>query len=266
MAGQTLTAPDPSSPAPAAGRLRRRDLWEIFFRSFFLQTTWSFQRMQNLGWLFSFWPVLRRLQPDPAKRSRDALEHLEYFNTHPYLASLVLGVAAGLEEERANGGRVNPDQIRVAKSFMSGPLAALGDTFFWATLRPLLGVAALVAGWIFAFERWWAVPALFLGFYNVLHLLVRGGGVIVGYRLKAQVGTFLMRFNLHRVVQAAYGLGLGLALGALLALLLSFDKGRWPAVLVAAGSFAAARWGLSSSRLLYCVVAAGVGAALAGGF
>ncbi len=33
--------------------------------------------------------------------------HLEFFNTHPYIAAPILGVTLALEEERANGAAVD---------------------------------------------------------------------------------------------------------------------------------------------------------------
>jgi fructoselysine and glucoselysine-specific PTS system IID component len=34
-------------------------LWATFVRSFFLQTLWNYERMQNVGFAFSMAPLLR---------------------------------------------------------------------------------------------------------------------------------------------------------------------------------------------------------------
>ena len=38
--------------------------------------------------------------------------HLEFFNTHPYIASPIIGVTLALEEERANGAPVDDVAIQ----------------------------------------------------------------------------------------------------------------------------------------------------------
>lgn len=234
----------------------------VFFRSFFLQALWNFQRMQNLGWLFSLWPALRRLYPEAGVRSRVAGEHIDYFNTHPYLANIVLGTVAGLEEDYARGGPVRREQILAAKKYMSGPLAALGDTLFWATARPLFGALAIAVGLGLYPGRVWAVPVIFLALHNALHLLARAGGLWAGYRLKAQVVSFLMRLNPQGVVRGAVFLGIGLCIGLFGAFAWGFGPGRIWAAVFAAGAFAALRRGLSITRLFYVYAAAAVAAGL----
>jgi PTS system mannose-specific IID component len=101
--------------------------------------------MQNAGWLFSMWPLLRRLYPDPARRAARAREHLDFFNTHPYMMGTILGVVSTLEEQAA-GDPSRAAQVLAVKKSMAGPLSALGEGFFWSTLRPLLALVALYLG------------------------------------------------------------------------------------------------------------------------
>ncbi|MBU5889420.1 PTS mannose/fructose/sorbose transporter family subunit IID, partial [Vibrio cholerae O1] len=65
--------------------------------------------------------------------------HLEFFNTHPYVAAPVMGVTLALEEERANGVEIDDAAIQGVKIGMMGPLAGIGDPVFWFTVRPILG-------------------------------------------------------------------------------------------------------------------------------
>ena len=64
------------------------------------------------------------------------------FNTHPYVASPILGVTLALEEERANGAPVDDAAIQGVKVGMMGPLAGIGDPVFWFTVKPILGALA----------------------------------------------------------------------------------------------------------------------------
>src|SRR3712207_9156811 len=69
-----------------------------------------------------------------------ALErHMEFFNTHPYVAAPIIGVTLALEEERANGTAIDNAAIQGVKIGMMGPLAGIGDPVFWFTVRPILG-------------------------------------------------------------------------------------------------------------------------------
>ncbi|MBI4396297.1 MAG: PTS mannose/fructose/sorbose transporter family subunit IID [Elusimicrobia bacterium] len=251
-------APAPAAPVVPGARITSMDLWSVFFRSFFYQVLWNFRRMQNFGWLFSVWPALRRLYPDAESRSKLALEHLEYFNTHPYTASLIMGVVVGLEERHAAGEPIRRDQILAAKKFMSGPMAALGDTLFWATARPLFAVFSLSAGWVFSARSWWVAPALFLVLNNLLHIFVRGAGLVSGYRRKTEIVGFLARLNLQRVAQGAIYVGMGISLGGLLTLWLSFFGGKAVAGIFILSALAALRWGMSSTRLVYVAIAVSI--------
>jgi mannose PTS system EIID component len=235
-------------------KLTRLDLWRMFARSLFFQTLWNFQRMQNVGWAFAFQPALRRLRPSAEARRPLAGEQLEYFNTHPYLAGLILGVVAGMEEEGARR-----EQVQAAKKSMSGPLAALGDTVFWATLRPLAAVLAVAVGLAAGPDSGWVVPALFLALYNLLHLPARAGGLALGYRMRSDVIRVLMRLNVQRVVRGAYLLGAGVSLGAIAGLWATFGPGAAAAALMVAFALVLLRAGFSATQVFYAVTAGAAG-------
>ena len=95
--------------------------------------------MQNGGWAFAMIPAIKKLYPAKEDRVLALKRHLEFFNTHPYVASPVLGVTLALEEERANGAPVDDVTIQGVKVGMMGPLAGVGDPVFWFTVRPILG-------------------------------------------------------------------------------------------------------------------------------
>ena len=86
------------------GALRRPDLARIALRASLLQATWNYERQQGVGWAYAIAPALERLIPDAAARRERLAEHTAYFNTQPTMASLALGVVAGLEERRTAGG------------------------------------------------------------------------------------------------------------------------------------------------------------------
>ena len=120
-------------------KLTKKDRISVWLRSTFLQGSWNYERMQNGGWAFAMIPAIKRLYKTKEERSAALKRHLEFFNTHPYVASPILGVTLALEEERSNGTEVDDITIQGVKVGMMGPLAGIGDPVFWFTVRPILG-------------------------------------------------------------------------------------------------------------------------------
>ncbi|HWP46957.1 MAG TPA: PTS system mannose/fructose/sorbose family transporter subunit IID [Candidatus Limnocylindrales bacterium] len=176
-------------------RINRWDLFKIILRSFFLQASWSFQRMQSLGFVFALAPILQKLYTSPEERVRSFLRHLRFFNTHPYFASFILGAVAQMEEKRAQTGRPTEEEIISFKTMTSGPYAAIGDAFFWGALRPFvaaLGLTCMVLGGRIAFLG----PVVFFIVYNLFHLQVRVMGVMWGYSQEDLAAKKIEQLNL----------------------------------------------------------------------
>ncbi len=123
-------------------KLSKKDRISVWWRSTFIQGSWNYERMQNGGWAYAMIPAIKRLYKTKEDRSAALKRHLEFFNTHPYVASPILGVTLALEEERANGAPVDDVAIQGVKVGMMGPLAGIGDPVFWFTVKPILGALA----------------------------------------------------------------------------------------------------------------------------
>ena len=122
--------------------LSKRDRISVWWRSTFIQGSWNYERLQNGGWAYAMIPAIKRLYTTKEDRAAALKRHLEFFNTHPYVASPILGVTLALEEERANGAPVDDAAIQGVKVGMMGPLAGIGDPVFWFTVKPILGALA----------------------------------------------------------------------------------------------------------------------------
>jgi len=149
--------------------LTKSDRFKVMLRSQLLQGSWNYERMQNGGWAYSLIPALKKLYPQREDASAALKRHLEFFNTHPYIAAPILGVTLALEEERANGASIDDAAIQGVKVGMMGPLAGIGDPVFWFTVRPILGAiaASLATGGsilapLFFFVVWNAIRVGFL--------------------------------------------------------------------------------------------------------
>jgi PTS system mannose-specific IID component len=128
--------------------LSEKDRKAVCNRHQFLQGSWNYERMQNGGWCYAMIPAIKKLYPEKEDQIAALKRHLEFYNTHPYVSSPVLGVTLAMEEERANGAPIEDKAIQGVKVGMMGPLAGVGDPVFWFTLRPILGAlgASLALG------------------------------------------------------------------------------------------------------------------------
>ncbi|WP_155962472.1 PTS system mannose/fructose/sorbose family transporter subunit IID [Streptococcus ruminantium] len=145
------------------------DRKKVWWRSTFLQGSWNYERMQNLGWAYAMIPAIKKLYTKKEDQAAALERHLEFFNTHPYVASPILGVTLALEEERANGAEIDDTAIQGVKIGMMGPLAGIGDPVFWFTVRPILGalgaslaLSGNIMGPIIFFLGWNAIRMAFL--------------------------------------------------------------------------------------------------------
>ena len=112
-------------------QLSKKDRLSVALRSTFLQGSWNYERMQNGGWCFAMIPAIKKLYTTKEDQIAALKRHLEFFNTHPYVASPVIGVTLALEEDKANGAPVEDSAIQGVKVGMMGPLAGVGDPVFW---------------------------------------------------------------------------------------------------------------------------------------
>ncbi len=170
--------------------LPKKILGLVFFRTFFLQASWNFERLQNLGFYFALAPALRFLYRED--QLADACRrHLEYFNTHPFMASPVVGSVLALEEKHCRGEKSYLG-IEEFKRMVMAPYAAMGDAFFWGGLRP----AAAGVSLFFAVRGSYWAPVVFLLLFNVPHLVFRVAGLLQGYALGVKIVERLQQRHL----------------------------------------------------------------------
>lgn len=173
--------------------MKRGSLIKIFLRSFFIHTTLNFRRMQNIGLAYAMIPLLKERKLPLKDEEEILIRHLQMFNTHPYLSAPLIGSIIRMEEERPDGG--DPSSIVMVKQSLTGPYAAIGDTFFWGALRPCAGICAVGLAWLSCI----LAPLAFMLIYTPAHLWVRSKGFIEGYRRGKQGIEFIRRIDLPRI-------------------------------------------------------------------
>ncbi len=196
-----------------SGPVRRGTLFAIGLRANLLQATWNFERQQGIGWAFALAPALRALYADHGQRVKRLAEHTAFFNTQPTLASIALGAAVRLEEQRAAGTGGDEQGMSRLKSVLGSTLAAVGDRLFWFTLRPFAAVVGVLVAMTYREPALGAV-ALW-GLYAIPHLALRFSGVGWGYREGPGILSGSLRVRMERVMRWLAVIGcalLGIAL------------------------------------------------------
>nr|WP_319488924.1 PTS system mannose/fructose/sorbose family transporter subunit IID [uncultured Caproiciproducens sp.] len=99
----------------------------------------SGERMQGIAFAQAMTPAIEELYGESKEETVSALKrHLVLFNVEPQLGSIIPGVTAALEEQRANGADLDDDTINTIKVALMGPLSGIGDTLIPGTLVPIL--------------------------------------------------------------------------------------------------------------------------------
>jgi PTS system mannose-specific IID component len=164
------------------------------------------------------------------------------------MAAAILGGAIHHEERVAAGEE--PGAVPLSyKATLQGPLAAVGDGFFWTALRPFFGataaLGALVAGWP-------AVLAAVL-LYNLIHFGLRALLFRAGYRQGDAVVGLIAKLALPRMADQLRAAGVALCGAALAAVALRAGGApiEAPAALVVAAAAGAGYLALARGAPLF---------------
>lgn len=145
--------------------LDKKTLNKMALRSMNLQASFNYERMQAAGWLYCILPGLEKIHADNEDDLKISMAHnLEFFNTHPFLVTFVMGIILSLEQQKAD-----IDTIRAVRVAAMGPLGGIGDAIFWFTLVPITaGITSNMAinGSILG-------PILFLLIFNIVQFGMR---------------------------------------------------------------------------------------------
>ncbi len=140
--------------------------WLTWF--FFNGSSQSGERMQGIAFAHSMVPIIRELYDKQEDISAALKRHLVLFNVEPQIGSVINGVTAAMEEQRANGAEIDDDAINTVKVALMGPLSGIGDTLISGTLIPILLAIALgitntlgVVGPLFYFIAYPVLTALY---------------------------------------------------------------------------------------------------------
>ena len=197
--------------AAAPVSISKKDQWRFIFRGCAIQSAFSFDRMQAIGFTWTLIPYLKEIYKDNKDGLREALKrHLSFFNVMPWMVGPVVAVTANMEARKARGEDIDGHAIQGVKSGLMGPLAGIGDSLFIGTFRPILG--GICAG--LAFQGLYLAPIIFVVVANVVHFYVRYITLVKGIELGERAFTALTSSGFRKIMQGATITGL-MAVGAL---------------------------------------------------
>ncbi len=240
--------------------ISRFAMFKVFLNSFFIQSAWSFEKMQGLGFASAIAPAIKDIYKDKNQACAALKRHMVFYNAHPYMASPILGAVIRMEED-IRDGKCAAGEVACFKESLMGPYGAIGDTFFWGSIRPFASVIGVLSAFILGL--WGAV--VFLAAYNIFHLWMRWFGLHKGYELGEDVVEYIKSMELPQWALKIRIIGAGL-LGVLVATLIfkMFKAGIFGAQPVQASQlFLAAIFMATATMLLSMLLRKGISVALA---
>ncbi|MCL6572799.1 MAG: PTS system mannose/fructose/sorbose family transporter subunit IID [Bacillus sp. (in: Bacteria)] len=194
--------------------ITKKDLNKMAWRSLLVQASFNYERMQGGGWTYSLIPGLKKIHKNKDDLKSALLDHLQFFNTHPFLVTFIQGVIIAMEENKERR-----DTIRGIKVAMMGPLGGIGDALFWLTLLPItagIGASLATNGNILG-------PILFLIAFNIVHFGLVFGLMHYGYNTGTKA-IVKLKESTKKISRAASIVGLTV-IGALVATYINFKLG-----------------------------------------
>jgi D-glucosaminate-specific PTS system IID component len=164
----------------------------------------SYERLQALAFCTSLIPILKKLYKDPEELKIALKRHLVFFNTEAVYGAIINGITIAMEQQRANGEDISDEAITGMKTGLMGPMAGIGDTIDWATLKPIIfGMAASLSA------TGNPMGCFVLLLLPLIQVIVGSKLAVFGYRAgKESIRTILKSGRVNELIMAASTLGL----------------------------------------------------------
>lgn len=103
--------------------ITKKDLRSVFWRSFTMQSSWSFDKMMAYGFMYSIEKPLRKIYPKDDDYFEALHRHTETFNITPHVSPFVIDLSVAMEQECAKADNFNKESINNLKVGLMGPLS-----------------------------------------------------------------------------------------------------------------------------------------------
>ncbi|MEG0164016.1 PTS system mannose/fructose/sorbose family transporter subunit IID [Anaerorhabdus sp.] len=188
-------------------RITKKDFVTVYWRSMCHEATFSYERMQSVGFIWTLAPILKRFYGDDEEELKKAcIRHTTFFNVTVQIVTFIYGVALALEEKNVNDPEEDLNNlITTAKTALMGPMSAIGDTFYWGTFK----IIATGVGCSLCIQGNPLGVLAFILLYNIPNWGIRWYILKLGYRLGENFVESLSTGGvIERLTQAAYIIGL----------------------------------------------------------
>ena len=201
-------------------KLTKKELRQIFWRSCMLDSSWTYERQQNMGYSYAMTPVVKKLyEPGSEKQKAAYARGLDFMAITPQLSTLLMGIDAAMCEQDAADPEFDGETIRSVKTSLMGPLAGIGDSMIASTLR-IIGTGIAIG---FSQQGSILGPLLLLLVFNIPGFIIRWWCLKTGYKYGSEFITDAARGGMmEKITYAAAIVGL-CAIGGMVASYVSFE-------------------------------------------
>ncbi|MBP7795650.1 MAG: PTS system mannose/fructose/sorbose family transporter subunit IID [Elusimicrobiales bacterium] len=184
--------------------LELKDKLILFFKSFFLQSVFNYEKFQNIGLLFIISGFAKKIHSDRDELKKFIERYNEIFNTQPYMAAFVIGNIIRMEYDKKS-----EKDIENVKQSLACAYASIGDRIFWSRLRVVVAQFTFIIFIILYFCCYNSgiaeitfvsvfVPTLFYAIYT---LYIRYVGFVYGWNCGGEKNCGLDKFNWNRIIR-----------------------------------------------------------------
>jgi len=191
----------------------RKMLNTAMWKSGTTRGSFNYVKMLGQGYVYCIMPFINKYYKTEEERKEAIIRANSFMNTNNMCLPFILGLNIAMEKKRAETGEISAEAISSTKTSLMGPMAGIGDSFQFNTLRVIaagIGISLASQGSILG-------PILMLLIYFIPFVLIRKQLMFAGF----SVGTTMIdkRFNggiLKRVTNAASIVGV-IMIGSLVA-------------------------------------------------
>lgn len=170
--------------------------------------------MQGKAFGMSVWPAIDHFYTDPEEKKKAFARNAnEFFNTHQVMHGLITGIVCAMEKERAENGTLDEGAISGLKASLMGPLAGVGDSFFFNCVRVI--IAGICIG--LAADGNLLAPILFLVLYGGGLLIAKYAFLVEGYKNGVSLVNLAFEKGIVPLIMEACGILGSVMIGTLIA-------------------------------------------------
>lgn len=174
---------------------------------------YNYAKMMGSGMAHVMRIPISKFYDTKEEQGKEIEKHLTFFNTEPHIGSLIVGTVIAMEEDRAQSGMIEADDIIKIKSSLMGPFAGIGDSLIQGAFVPIflsIGVSMALQGNILG-------PVLFALVCCGACLLVSHYLFFQGYKMGKEAITRIMSNGFFQQIMAGAGIVGCMVMGALTA-------------------------------------------------